>query len=625
MELVSEVMVHVAEGRLEMAALTAGQAEEALATDGGGPRAAALRESLGAARARLEEAVRRQLQAAAGPGETARCCGLLCQLGRREEAFGLLRESVAGSFAAVAGAVRAQLEAGQQQDRGQFYVESASRVFAAAMDLVADHQGLLIRHFGVERFFEVVALLQRACDELFAVLFERFLERRVRPTVARVAAGGGAKGEEVAGLGQLLDEMTKLSLRCEIYGGFVDQVNREALAYAAQLGQAGPALQQRHDAIAAALAHSLVRRGNLEAMSNYALLELRFLAASLVRARREPFCRREAFEHLADAPPGANAATREQRERELEARPEECGFVDPDAYFFVLDRSCQRALSGRNPAVACSVLSAAGAQLELDLPEWLAAAWEGPASRSTALFCQLLERTLQCAALCRPLQTRLDAVAARLFGEAPAALAKVRSCLEALGGPAARRLSEAAEAKAARHVALTAPSGELGEALARLERLPWEDAGCAARAEPLARAACEAVGRLAAEYAAAAGPCAAAAQALVWAAVARWVAGRLEALLTARRFSQAGAVALESLAQALAAALRPHCAAAELRAAFARLRPRCTALAADAPGDLAELGEALGLAPEETRAVAARRVDFAARDIAAIRYGTRQP
>jgi hypothetical protein len=621
-ELVNEVMVHVAEGRLEMAALMMGQAEAALAAEADSPRVAALRESHAASRVRLEEAVRRQLRGATGPGETARCCKLLCLLGRPEEAFALLRESVAGSFAAVATAVRAQLEAGNQQDRGLFYVESASRVFSAAMDLVADHQGLLLRQFGAGRFFEVAAELQRACDKLFALLFERFLERRVRPTVARVAAQTGAagdSGDEAAGLGQLLDEMTKLSLRCEIWGGFVDGANREALEYARGLGQADPELQRQHNAIAAALAHSLVRRGNLEAMSNYVLLELRFLEASLRRTRRTPFARREALERLADAPRGE---ARTRAEAEAEARPEECGFVDPDAYFFVLDRSCQRALSGRSVAVACSVLAAAASALELDLPAWLAEAWEGPASRSTTLFCQLLERTEQCAELCRALQGRLDAVAARLFSDAPAALAKVHSCLEQLGAAAARRLHEAAASKAARHVAVVAPEGELGAALDALERLPWEDRGCAARAEPLVRTACDAAGRLGGDYTAAgAGD---AARGLVGAAAARWVAGRLEGLLSSRRFSQSGAVALEAAAQSLGAALRPLCPQAELRAAFDRLRHCCTVLAVEAPGDLAELWDALPLSIEELRAVASRRVDFTAKDIAALRFPKKQ-
>ncbi len=631
LEAVSEVMVHVAEGRLEMAALSLRYADDALgAADPKSPdeeaAVAALRESLSVSRVRLEEAVRRQLAEGGGAGESARCCKLLCMLGKEEEAFGVLKSSVAATFEAAAEAVRRQLQGGQ--DRGQFYVESASRVFSCLMDLVADHQGLLIQQFGVARFFEVVSLLQQACDSLFSVLFERFLERRVRPTVQRVASarpaagskgGGGDEADEgVAGLGQLLDEMTKLSLRCEIFGHFVDQVNREALAYARQIGQDTAALQRHHDAIAAALAHSLVRRGNMESMSNYVVLEMQFLQASLRRTRREPFCLREAYEQ---AVVGGKNSREEEKKRlaELESRAEECGFVDPDAYFFVLDRSCQRALSGRNAAIACSILSASGSQVELDLFDWLAEAWEGPASRSTALFCMLLDRVLVCSTLCGQIQSRLQAVAARYFAESASAQEKVRSCLETLGAASGRRLLEAAQAKSARHIAVVVPPSELGELVARMERLSWDDSNCAASVEPLAKEACEAVHRMGAVYRDAAAS--EAVQQLVCGQLAKWIAQRMEALIGGKRFSQSGAVGLESFVQMAAVALGPLCGAAELRSSFDRLRHMCTVLAVDVPSDVSDLWPSLPLAIEEVRAVAARRCDFSAKDIATLRFG----
>jgi hypothetical protein len=311
----------------------------------------------------------------------------------------LLRKSIVDdAFGALMTSVLSKLSA--EQDRGQFYIDAASRVFTTLMDLVSDHQGLLIQQFGVLRLFEVVSLLQTKCDELFAVFFEKFLDRQVRPMVADVV-NGSKKAEDLAKLGLLLDVMTKLSLRCEIFGHFIDQVNREALEYAKQTGQADANMQQQHDAIAAGLAHSLVRRGNLESMSNYAVLELHFLRLSLQRARRDPFCAAEHFE------------TDDKTKKNLnveEKRLDECGWVDVDAAFFVLARSCERALAGRQGAAGCAVLSGAGALAEHDLVDWLRVAWEGPASRSAPLFTMLLDRMIAASKLAEQLQLRLDQV-----------------------------------------------------------------------------------------------------------------------------------------------------------------------------------------------------------------------
>ena len=80
-EAVSEVMLHVADGRLEMAALMLRQAEDDLGRQGGGEQwqkhVGPLQESLAAAKTRLLQAIRSELKAG---NQTARFCKLLCML-----------------------------------------------------------------------------------------------------------------------------------------------------------------------------------------------------------------------------------------------------------------------------------------------------------------------------------------------------------------------------------------------------------------------------------------------------------------------------------------------------------------------------------------------------------------
>ena len=620
-ESVGEVMLHVAEGRLEMAVLMLQQSEAELAAgEQGSERVAALRESLAASRVRVGEAVERELQTSAGKGDSAaRFCKLLCMLGKGEEAHAVLVGNLEATFGTAAERVLAELQAGR--DQGPFYVESASRVFSLFMDLVADHQGLLIQQFGVARFFAFVSALQLKCDALFAVLFENFLARRVRPTVKLQPN----QEQHTENLGQLLDEMTKLSLRCEIFGAFVDQVNKEALEYARQIGQVDEGLQKHHDAIAAALRHSLVRRGNMESMSNYVVLELRFLQASLKKTRLQAYCKQEEVMNVAVAIP--SKATPKKGAASVVVVPEkedDCGFVDPDALFFVLDRSCQRGLTGRNPAIACSVLSAAGSQLEIDLFEWLAEAWEGPSSRSTRLFCALLDRMMMCSTLCAQLQTRLDGVAAKYFAEQPSAREKVHLCLEAFGA-ASRRLLDEARAKANRHVSVIAPSEAAGELLAQAEALAWDDRTVtgAGKLDLLAQSLCEAVRTLCRSYRDI--EAAEAVQKLICHQIARWLAQQLEQLVARRRFSQSGGVGLEGVVQALLEALKPWCAAKELRAAFQRLRGICVVLSVEQANDVADLWDSVSssLTVEEVRALAAKRIEFSAKDVAGLRLAAK--
>lgn len=83
-EAVSEVMLHVADGRLEMAALMLRQAEADLERDIAGKvewakDAEPLRESLDAARKRLVVAIYDELKSGSN-GQVARCCKLLCMV-----------------------------------------------------------------------------------------------------------------------------------------------------------------------------------------------------------------------------------------------------------------------------------------------------------------------------------------------------------------------------------------------------------------------------------------------------------------------------------------------------------------------------------------------------------------
>ena len=144
-------------------------------------------------------------------------------------------------------------------------MENASRVLTITMDLIADHQGLMIQQFGVKAFFEAVLQLQQVLDKLFEEFFQCFLERRVMPAVQQVTAKDSSL--DVMRLGSLLDEMTQLSLRCEIFSQFVDGANKDGLEYAKSIGEDKEPVLVAHSDLAKTLAHSLVRRGNLEAMS----------------------------------------------------------------------------------------------------------------------------------------------------------------------------------------------------------------------------------------------------------------------------------------------------------------------------------------------------------------------
>jgi hypothetical protein len=352
---VQEVMVHVAEERLEMAVLMSSQAEQDLASVAVGDdaelqtRVDALKEALAASRVRIVRQVESELAAGAG-SQTARFCKLLCMLDQKAIAHEALLSYMVNTVEDVASALRVKLK---ECKGARFFVENASRVLTIAMDLVADHQGLLIQQFGVQSFFEAVLKLQKVLDSLFEEFFAAFLERRVTPAVLQVTSNDPKL--DVMGLGTLLDEMTQLSLRCEIFSHFVDGANKDGLEYAKSTGEDNAPALAAHAGLAKTLAHSLVRRGNLEAMSNYVLLELHYLEASLQRTRQWE-------EHQAG---------------EDKSAPRESDFINCDGFFFVLDRSCQRALQGRNAAIACSILSSCANHVELDLWAWLQEAWEG--------------------------------------------------------------------------------------------------------------------------------------------------------------------------------------------------------------------------------------------------------
>jgi hypothetical protein len=84
-EAASEVMLHVADGRLEMAALMLRQAEADLERDQQtdaewAKHVGPLRESLDAAKKRLILAIRDELKNGTGSGQTGRCCKLLCMV-----------------------------------------------------------------------------------------------------------------------------------------------------------------------------------------------------------------------------------------------------------------------------------------------------------------------------------------------------------------------------------------------------------------------------------------------------------------------------------------------------------------------------------------------------------------
>ncbi len=87
--------------------------------------------------------------------------------------------------------------------------------------------------------------------------------------------------------------------------------------------------------------------------------------------------------------------------------------MDVDAFFFVLDRSAQRSLTGCNVTIACSVVSAVATHVELELLQWLREAWAGPASTDSALLRDILHRVALCCSMAPQLSSRLETVATK--------------------------------------------------------------------------------------------------------------------------------------------------------------------------------------------------------------------
>lgn len=589
---VGEVMEHLAEDRLEMGALMEEQGRallDALDSHHLGPplEKRALRECLEAARSRLVLLCSQHLQAHIQVPRHAR---LLAQLGAASSAYPALQSHILSPLHAACNALLSSLHLPDSLSSPRFFVDSASRLLTLAMDLLVDHQGLLVQHFGVARFFETVLLTQQTLDPLMEKFFQVFLHSRVA-----VALAQPSDVNTLGPLGLLLDEMTQLSLRCEIYAQFVDQTNTDGLAYAKALGQETPEVLELQRKLAETLAHSLLRRGNLEAMSNYAALETRFLSASLLR-------------------------TRLWESSEDEGEPDQSSnWIDVDGCFFVLSRSGMRALQGRNTPMACAVLASLAEHVELDIGgSWLDEAWKGQASRSRERMLDLMNRMLVSAESCRQLKQRLEAAAIRLLPERGALQAA--ECVAPLDRMA-DRFECSVKNTAKRHIAVVV-DGEsvLGQTLDKVLSYNGIKPGQSLSAELASSDGIlgPAVRQFLANY----GDSPAAST--VANAIALRVAADFEKrmLHSGPQFTQEQAVRLEWELQCARDALRARCAPADLRDALGRVRLMATLLAVERAEDAPDLWRVGGeeLNPEDVRALLARRVDMTGRQLTALKF-----
>lgn len=292
-ETINEVLCHLADGRFEMAVLMltqgntdlerfeAGCTDESTTTVSADARAAVatMREVYVASETRVKASVKSALMTAVlghKGGDIARCCKLLCMLHQADEAYAtLLDKHLLHSLAVAIGNVERDILREVDRTKPGFYIAGATHVFQLMLDLVSDHEGLLIKEFGVLRFFDVLQSLQQRVDVFAGTLFTAFTTRRVQPMVANVDAAA------LGALSALLDEMARLSLRCEIFSQGVDEAAHRALDYAITTKQSSAESEVACKRLTTQLSHSHVRRGNLEAMSSYVLLEQRTIGRSL--------------------------------------------------------------------------------------------------------------------------------------------------------------------------------------------------------------------------------------------------------------------------------------------------------------------------------------------------------
>jgi hypothetical protein len=199
-------------------------------------------------------------------------------------------------------------------------------------------------------------------------------------------------------------------------------------------------------------------------------------------------------------------------------------------------------------------------------------------------------------------------------------LEKTHSCLSALG-TAGRRLEEESRAKATRHALVILSNNDaITNVFEALSRLSWEDKGAAvpARIEALGTALGEELIHLMGMYDKRSDKV----RTLVSWQIAVWFAKELEKFISLRRkLSLSCAVALEGLLHAMIQSLRPFCGAIELRSSFERVSHICTVIAVETAADASELWDSTWpLTPNEVRSVVAKRIDFSAKDVAALKF-----
>lgn len=456
---------------------------------------------------------------------------------------------------------------GVDRTKAGFYIAGASHVFQLLLDLISDHEGLLMHQFGVVRFFDTLLALQQRVDAFAGTLFAAFSERRVQPLVTTVDSAA------LGALSAALDEMTRLSLRCEIFSQGIDEAAHRALSYTRSTGQSSVHCDQAYAQLTSRLLHSQVRRGNMEAMSSYVLLEQRTLERSLLLTRQ-------------------------------------VAFVDVDAFFFVLDRSAQRALASCNVTIACSIVSTVATHVDIELLQWLREAWQGPASMDATLLRDVLHRTAACVLAATQLRVRLEAVAHKYFPRDERALEKLLSCLSSVA-PAVRALEREGRDMARRHMTVV-----MEPVLRRLNALGVDDLhsvqGSMADLLRVALADAKPGGSL--HGAAGSWMLGVAAEDLVAALLAR---------VAALRFTQAQALQFQGIVQALHEAFQSFEQCVGLETAFSRLRLTCVVLVVDAVVDVAELWTPQWpLSVSEVRQVLARRREFAGADVARLKLAT---
>lgn len=594
--------MHVADGRLEMAVLMMQQAQVELANSFRAcadpsllARLQALQETLNSSRSKLQEVVKRSLNVSilkSQSADVARLCKLLVTLGSADEAFEtLLRKYMLPRLDDLCLPVEKELLSGADKGAKDFYVGRATSILRRAMEVWSEQQHLLEGQFGAPRTLEAACALQRRTDGFGSALFRAFLERRVEPMVK----------DTKADCGPLLDEMTRLSLRCEIYARFVEDGAREVVSRAQNNSEN---LTRMQTELKGLLDRSDLRRGSQEAMSSYALLEMRFLQQGVQRARKEPKVKRE--------------------DRNVEEE-EDCGFIDVDGYFFVLDKSCQRSLTGCNVAFACSIISAAASHAEMDLFDWLQEAWNGPASSSQALMCMLLSRVMHSARACRQLQERLVSVSSKYFPNDAVAHEKIASCCS-LFASAAKRLDDDAKGKASRHVALVFGGDQVGLVLKSLKAFAFDSKTVKASSEDgdgeesaLAKAlqaALNAYASVGDEHV----------QMLIYNAAAEWISQELETIISSKRFSQVGALFLEAEVQGLVRTMSALCDRAVVTKFCDKLRYWCIVLTVDQPSDVMDIWDSKWpISHSDIRSLLSRRVEFSTADVARVKLGTSVP